>query len=331
MKRYDDARVQYLAALNVRKTTLGEQHPVYVDTLTELRMAYKVKSYTEVEVLLKQKVEISRSSNDWNLEDKSLNSLVTLYTTMGRYSDIVPILRRRLEIHKLFPQPDPGYDAIVNKLAKVYTMLGQDDQAKPLLQQAPGAESGGSGLDPKAEVSEPTPQDWAPSPTPTLPAAVATTVAVMERKLEHTLSSPHDWSLTASEIPNAEYVAQTRRDYQGANWWEAVDAKWRLRTLGQITHLTPEERARLAATYDDLVFIEIYKYGDKKARELCEIRRGLLGEDHPDCAKCLSDIADNRDLDHDTAVTQRIIEQALELMKVSLEKSTQIMRRVWEF
>jgi hypothetical protein len=121
----------------------------------------------------------------------------------------------------------------------------------------------------------------------------------------------------AEALEPAREAAETRTRLQGADHWQAADARRAVDDLRKIATL-PEEGRKAMASVGELV----QKAGAERQRArhaesehinrtLLEIRRKWLGEDHPDTARSLSDLGINLAMQGKYAEADPLVRQAL--------------------
>jgi tetratricopeptide (TPR) repeat protein len=98
-------------------------------------------------------------------------------------------------------------------------------------------------------------------------------------------------------VPLAHEVLEIRQRAQGADHWEVGDAERLTTTLQQIAALPADAQAELAEAYrTDTEVFQLHEEGKYReamglAQRQLETRKRLLGEEHPDVAACLNNLA----------------------------------------
>jgi CHAT domain-containing protein/Tfp pilus assembly protein PilF len=126
----------------VRRQLLGEESPVYLDTLETLAAIHQsVFDFAEAERLGQRVIEIRAKS--FGREHPGylagLNRLGLLYYSMGDYHQAGPVLQQALETAQgIFGPGHPDTVTCLNNLAGLYHAQGDYAQAEPLLREALG-------------------------------------------------------------------------------------------------------------------------------------------------------------------------------------------------
>jgi tetratricopeptide (TPR) repeat protein len=152
--QYGDAKPLLLLAVKIRRTALGERHPDYVSSLTNLAKLYFVTGrHVKAEPLLLLAVKICRTALGERLPDyaTALNNLAGLcdptsrhweaelsnqagmYDAAERYRKAEPLLRQALEIRRTaLGEGHPDYASSLNNVAAVCYATGRHDEAEAL-------------------------------------------------------------------------------------------------------------------------------------------------------------------------------------------------------
>ena len=98
---------------------------------------------------------------------------------------------------------------------------------------------------------QPGPADTSTQPSsasslPQVPESVAQEVADCEKSIRDAFHNLDQLALVEAAIPKAEHLLQIRTAYQGANWWQTVDAREDLTDLHRIAALNDGQRTALA-------------------------------------------------------------------------------------
>ena len=138
--RYDEAEPLYLAALEMRKSLLGDSHPDVAASLNNLAELYRSQGrYDEAEPLYVSALEIWKSllGDSHPNVATSLNNLAVLYRSQGRYDEAEPLFVSALEMRQsLLGDSHPSVATSLNNLAVFYAYQGDFEKAAPLLEQA---------------------------------------------------------------------------------------------------------------------------------------------------------------------------------------------------
>ncbi|MGO9468901.1 MAG: tetratricopeptide repeat protein [Isosphaeraceae bacterium] len=144
-----------------------------------------------------------------------------------------------------------------------------------------------------------------------------------DEKRAKQLEEPIDKALKADRwdeaIARAEELVTLRKRDQGAKHFETVDAEWRLKTLRRVASMTDQDRAayRSAATMNEqgegLFARGKYAASQQLFEKALEIRRRLLGDDHPDSVRSYNDLALSLTSQGRYALAQPLLEKVLEI------------------
>jgi Tfp pilus assembly protein PilF len=136
-------------------------------------------------------------------------------------------------------------------------------------------------------------------------------------KLEQQIAQLQRAGRFAEAIEPAREVADIRTWLQGADHWQAVDARRAVDDLRRIAAL-PEEGRKALASVEELVQKSDaerqrghYAESERINRTLLEIRRKWLGEGHPHTAQSYNNIAENLDLQGKSVEAEPLYRTAL--------------------
>ncbi len=139
---YLGAEKWYLDAMSIRKTTLGNDHPKYAETLQILAFLYvAIGKYEKAELLHLESKSIWEKSFGKEHKDyaSSLNNLGYVYQLMGKYEKAEPLYLEFLGImERITGKENPNYCAGLINLATMYRILGNYENAEVLYQEAKG-------------------------------------------------------------------------------------------------------------------------------------------------------------------------------------------------
>ncbi|WP_165423003.1 FxSxx-COOH system tetratricopeptide repeat protein [Ktedonosporobacter rubrisoli] len=137
---YWEAEPLYKRALEIRRRSLGEEHPDTAMSLNNLALLYWYQGrYEEAEPLYKRVLEICEQQLGEEHPDTatSLNNLAMLYQEQGRYEEAEPLYKRALEIWKQrLGEEYPETATSLNNLASLYREQGRYEEAEPLYKRA---------------------------------------------------------------------------------------------------------------------------------------------------------------------------------------------------
>ncbi|MDA1231386.1 MAG: CHAT domain-containing protein, partial [Planctomycetota bacterium] len=127
-------------SLVIQRQVLGEQHPDYSISLSNLVEVYRAMGdYARAEPLAVHSLDIKRKVLGEQHPDYStgLNNLGVLYMAMGDHPRAMPLLVQAPDITKnAFGDQHPDYALRLNNLAQLYIEMGNHAWAEPLLIQA---------------------------------------------------------------------------------------------------------------------------------------------------------------------------------------------------
>jgi tetratricopeptide (TPR) repeat protein len=139
MHDYKGAAQYYEQALEIRKQSLGEDHPDYAMSLNNLGILnYKMGAYQAAESYYQKALEI-RKKVLGQVHPEYASSLITLgnlYLDMGDYQAAEPYYKQALEIYKIALGDDhPNYAMSLNNLGILYYDMGDYKAAEPYFEQ----------------------------------------------------------------------------------------------------------------------------------------------------------------------------------------------------
>lgn len=138
--RYDEAEPLSRDALNIRRTTLGEENPGYAQSLNNLAFLLRAKGrYDEAEPLYREALDIRRTTLGEAHPDyaQSLNNLAELLRVTERFAEAEQLFRAALEIgSETLGEAHPEYATYLNNLALLLEAAGRYDEAEPLFRRA---------------------------------------------------------------------------------------------------------------------------------------------------------------------------------------------------
>ena len=138
--RHAEAAQLYHQRMNIRRTTMGDNSPEYLDSLTSLAELYReMGNWAAAEPLVREALEIRRKVLGEDHPDYaiSLNNLAILYRAMGKVAAAEPLVRQALEIRRKTQGADqPDYATGLDNLAALYTAMRRFAEAESLFRQA---------------------------------------------------------------------------------------------------------------------------------------------------------------------------------------------------
>jgi CHAT domain-containing protein/tetratricopeptide (TPR) repeat protein len=306
--------------LEIRRETLGEQHPDYATTLNDLADLHKkMGAYTAAEPLLRQALEIRRETCGQQHPDyaTTLNSLANLLCEMGDYAAAEPLLRQALEIRREALGPDhPKYAACLNNLAVWYQTMGHYAAAELLLRQALEIRRETCGeqhpslcriLNNLAELYR-LMGDYTAS-EPLYRQALGIRRKALERALRKGRPTFSEGREFAQSLNCLAGFYRVTGDYAAA---ESL-----LRQALQIRRLIGEKHPSYAVTLSNLAglyeALADYARAEPLYQQALEAARTSLGEKHPHVATILSNLAGLHRLRGDYAAAEPLYRQAMEV------------------
>ena len=133
-ERGDYARAEILMrnAIEIRKKTLGESHPIYGVSLNNLALLYMdLGDFARAEPLYQSSLAIEKKSRGEHQPNYAvnLNNLATLYTQMGDYDRAEPLFRQALGIlRETVGENHRNFANTSNNLAHLYA--AENDYAR---------------------------------------------------------------------------------------------------------------------------------------------------------------------------------------------------------
>jgi len=116
----------------------------------------------------------------------------------------------------------------------------------------------------------------------------------LEGKVKFLLSKGND----AEALETARELLKVRSRLQGPKHWKTVDAQWHIRTLEKIAALPAKAKAELAKAkkLNDAEAFQLYQQGKYAeagvlVQKALDLRRKLLGEEHPDTGESYANLA----------------------------------------
>jgi CHAT domain-containing protein/Tfp pilus assembly protein PilF len=303
-------------AVEIRGELLGQDHPDYAHSLTNLAWLYQgTGDYVKAERLGRQAVEIRKRALGENhpLYAQSLEVLAVVYRQMGDLAKAEPLYRQAREIKKrAVGENHLVYADSLNNLANLYKEMGELAKAEPLHRQA---------LEIRKRVLGENHPDYAASLNNLANLYknmrdFAKAEPLYRQALEirkRVLGENH--SNYAGSLNNLANLYKNMRDYRKAEPLYRQALEIRKRMLGENHPLYAQSLDNLANLYEET---GDYTKAEPLHRQALEIRKRALGENHPDYADSLNNLAVlYRDMG-DYAKAEPLIRQALEIKKRSV-------------
>jgi len=204
----------------------------------------------------------------------SLNNVAASYERLHADGKVEPLYKQALQIRrKVLGDWHPVTSLSLANLAALYEGQGKLDQAEALYREALAIRQKVLGEKDSQTV------------------AVFVKLMTIYRKKANAQADAADYA-TARQV-QVESIRLLAQRYGERNW-QVTNARWNLRDLELRQRLTPEGRAQLKKAEEldatRLRFLEQERYRESlaAAREAFEIRKRVLGEEHPDTAASLN-------------------------------------------
>ena len=276
-------------ARKINRTSVGEMHRGYVESLETLAVSYlETGDRAALLPLFREALEVRRTTlgEKHPLYAASLNNVATFFREMGDHTTALLLFREVLNIRRMALGEDhPDYASSLNNLALLYRDLGDHAAALPLFRQALKIR--------RTALGEDHP-DYATS---------LNNLAVLHKDMgDHAAALPlyrqaleinrtvlgENHPLYATTMNNLASLYRALGEHAAALPLYRQALEIRRTTLG-------ENHPDYAASLIDVARL-YHDRGDHAAalplyRQALEIRRTALGENHPDFASSLNDLA----------------------------------------
>jgi CHAT domain-containing protein/Tfp pilus assembly protein PilF len=137
---YAKAEPLYVQAMEIRRGSVGEEHPRYATSLNNLASLYQsMGEYAKAELLYVQALKIRKRVLGEEHPDyaRSLNNLAGLYEAMGEYAKGEPLFVQATQIQKrVMGEEHLSHAWSLNNLGALYVSMGQYAKAAPLCVKA---------------------------------------------------------------------------------------------------------------------------------------------------------------------------------------------------
>ncbi|HEY7311235.1 MAG TPA: tetratricopeptide repeat protein [Gemmataceae bacterium] len=287
--KYREALPLTQQALTLSKQVLGEQHPDYAKSLTNLGGLYnEMGDYAKAEPLFQQALAVRKQVLGEKHPDyaQSLNNLALLYQRKGDYAKAEPLHRQSLALRKdLLGEKHPAYATGLNNLGTLYYDMGDYAKAEPLLQQALALRKQVLGEKHPAYATSLNNlaalywrmRDCAKA-EPLFQQVLALRKQVLGEKHPEYISSLNN---LATLYHRMDAYAKAEPLYQRAlALYKEV--------LGEKHPASAASLSNLAQLYEDM---GDYSKAEPLFQQALALRKELLGEQHPDYAKSLNNLA----------------------------------------
>ena len=109
MKEYKKAEPLYLKLLDKQRTTLGEDHPTYLESLAILAdLYYETKEYKKAEPLYLKLLDKDLGEDPTSIYVGSLANLAALYYKTKEYKKAEPLYLKLLDKQLYYPGRGPS-------------------------------------------------------------------------------------------------------------------------------------------------------------------------------------------------------------------------------
>jgi tetratricopeptide (TPR) repeat protein len=360
LERGDNAGAEPLLrqALELYRAILGENHPDYVRSLSNLAELYRERGdHAAAEPLLRQALEVERAVLGENhpLYATRLISLGELYRDKGDFAKAEPLLRQALEIRRAArAESRLDYASSLNSLALLYRDRSDFERAEALLQEALEVKRDAmgeshsvyaSGLEELARLYQQT-GDFGKAEALRRRALEIKRAALSERHPDYA-SSLHQlavlYDLKGDYVQAGALLRQALEVYRATlgerhpdyasilmelavlhqQMGDYAQAEPLLRQALEVYRATLGERHPNFAVILQNLAVLYSKMGDYARprllyRQALEITRSALGERHPDCARGLHNLAISYMETDDHAQAESLLRQALEIRRSAL-------------
>ena len=131
----NQAEQLYREALTIHESPLGPEHPLTATSLNNLAVLLSDKGeYAEAEMMLKRSLDIERQHGEGRLGvGKALNNLGSLYITLDRPKESLPLFQQAVSIFE--SNGGPNYATALSNLASAQQHLGDLEEAEDAFRQ----------------------------------------------------------------------------------------------------------------------------------------------------------------------------------------------------
>jgi len=303
-------------AMEIRGELLGQEHPGYATSLSNLGALYNaVGDSAKAEPLYRQALEIWKRALGENHPNcaSGLNNLAALYQDLGDYAKAEPLYRRAAEIRsRALGENHPEYASSLSNLGLLYQNMGDYAKAAPLFRNAVDIH--------KRALSENN-ADYANSVNSLAVlykevGDYAKAEPLLRQALEirrRTLSEQHpDYANSLNNLA-ALYEAMGYHAKAEPLYCRALEI--RKLALGEKHPDYASSLNNLATLYQAM---GEYAKTEPLVRQALETYKRALGEDHPDYATSLNNLASLYQSMGNDAKAEPMYRQALEVYKRSL-------------
>ncbi len=304
-------------ALNIRKQVLGESHPDYAASLSDLAGYYSyLGDYSKAVELGTQALNIRKQALGETHPGyaSSLSNVSRYYSDEHNYTKAIKLGTQALNIHKQLDETHPDYIASLSDLASYYSNSGDDTKAIELWTQA---------LNIRKQVLGETHPDYIASLSDL--ASYCSCSGDYSKAIEFgtQLLNIRKRVLGESHPDYATSLSDVSRYYSDEhNYTKAIKLGTQaLNIRKQLDETHPDYIASLS----DLASYYSNSGDDTKAIELwtqaLNIRKQVLGETHPDYIASLSELASNCFLSGDYTKAVEFGTQLLNIRKQILDET----------
>ena len=310
--RFAKAEQTYQLALEISREALGERHPRCALVLINQANMYATQArYDKAEPLCKLAVEIRREAfGEQHLDyARGLDSLVQLYTGSGAYGQAESWCRRSLEIKRtVVGESHPSFATTLSELSSIYARQGKYAKAEQLCRQS---------LQIRKRL-----------------------LGAMHPYYADSLNSLGMLLVSSGDYAQAEPLFRTSLDIRRQAYGEAsaiVSASWSnlgflyqqtkdydqaeeayLQALNVILKTFDQRHPSYATMLNNLATLYMSRTstlekGGDRCREVVMLRKEVLGEEHPDYALALKNLAFYHSMRGDYAKAAELNRAALDV------------------
>ena len=301
----------------IRKQVLGEKHLSYATSLSNLAELYSaLGDSAKAEPFCREAAEIEQAmlGERHPRYTDSLNNLAVIYLSTGDLAKAEPVLRQALDIkHATLGVTHPDYVASREKLEQLQASMKLQAKLKKRDEHSKHATE----LRKQGKLAE--------------AIAAAEKMLAVEQELS---GKQHEkvlgtWDLIAqlheqredfgSARTAREEVLAIRTKAVGADHWRTSDARRALKNVDVLERLSSDDRRQLIqATLLNGTVVQLRGQGKsrealKPAGQVRDIRQKVLGEQHPDYANSLNNLALLYESLGDSAKAEPLYRQALDI------------------
>ncbi len=314
--QYKSAVVIGKQAVEILKAVLGEQHPNYASSLSNLAGLYdSMGDYPRAEPLFVQAMEIRKAVLGEQHPDYaiSVSGLASLYRSMGDYPRAEPLFVQAMEIFKaVLGEQHPSYATSLSNLALLFQSMGDYARAESLYKQAMEIYKAVLGEQHPSYATSLNNLAYLYQSMGDYPRAEPLFVQAMEVR-KAVLGEQHpDY---ATSLNNLATLYKSMGDYARAESLYKQAMEIFKAVLGEQHPSYVTSLNSLAYLYQSM---GDYQRAEPLYVQAMEVRKAVLGEQHPDYATSLNNLATLYESMGDSARAEPLYVQAMEIRKAVL-------------